>query len=65
MAYVVSRAGDAHEALQDRLDSIANQGGRVISVTWEPRRRIIIVGRITEEQDPGYTIVWEEEEKEE
>jgi hypothetical protein len=43
MAYVVSRAGDAHEALQDRLDSIANQGGRVISVTWEPRRRIIIV----------------------
>jgi hypothetical protein len=30
-----------------------------------PHNYCIIVGRITEEQDPGYTIVWEEEEKEE
>jgi hypothetical protein len=52
MAYLVSKADDTHEALQDKLDSIAQQGGRVISVIWEPKRPIIIAGT-TIQQDSG------------
>ena len=61
MAYFVGKADDAHEALQDRLDSIANEGGRVISVIWEPRRFRTFAGR-TAQEGPGYTIVWEANE---
>ena len=61
MAYFVGKVADTHEALQDKLDSIAQQGGRVISVMWEPKRPITIAGK-TIQEDSGYTIVWEEEE---
>ena len=36
--YEVNVVRDDHGALRDRLDVIANEGSRVISITWQPER---------------------------
>jgi hypothetical protein len=54
--YEVAQAEDHPEKLADRLNAIAEEGGRVITVMWTPQRALGVVGRTVES---GYTIVWE------
>ena len=50
--YAVDGCRDDQGALRNALDRIAEEGGRVVSVTWQPERG---------NQGSGYTIVSEHE----
>jgi hypothetical protein len=54
--YAVAQTEDHPEKLARKLNSIAEEGGRVISVMWTPPRAVGAGGRTIES---GYTIVWE------
>jgi hypothetical protein len=58
LRYSVTQAQDHPAALQDQLDAIARDGGRVISVTWQPARTLSFAGEEFP-ADSGYTIIWE------
>jgi len=49
MRYWVNEVSDDLQALQERLDELARQGARVISVTWRPA--------IPRKNPKGYVIV--------
>jgi len=54
--YSVTQARDHPGALQDQLDAIARDGGRVISVSWQPARTLSFDGEEFP-ADSGYTII--------
>jgi hypothetical protein len=56
--YTVTPADDDPMVLQNHLNRIAEKGGRVISVTWQPSRTVTIDGS-TASVPSGFTIVWE------
>jgi hypothetical protein len=56
--YIVTTTEDDPAILQNRLGEIAEEGGRVISVTWQPSRTVNIGGD-TASVFSGYTIVSE------
>jgi hypothetical protein len=56
--YSVTLAGDDPMLLQTALGEIAEEGGRVISVTWQPSRTVTRAGS-TASVDSGFTIVSE------
>jgi hypothetical protein len=56
--YTVTTTEDDPAILQNRLGEIAEEGGRVISVTWQPSRTVNIGGD-TASVFSGYTIVSE------
>jgi hypothetical protein len=58
--YSVTLAGDDPMLLQTALSEIAEEGGRVISVTWQPSRTVIRADS-TASVDSGFTIVSEQE----
>ena len=58
--YAVDGCRDDQGALLNTLHRISEEGGRVVSVTWQPEREIRIDGA-TVKQSSGYTIVSEHE----
>jgi hypothetical protein len=52
ITYAVDGCRDDQGALRDALQRISEEGGRVVSVTWQPERG---------NQNAGYTIVSEHE----
>jgi hypothetical protein len=56
--YSVTLAGDDPMLLQTALSEIAEEGGRVISVTWQPSRTVTRAAS-TASVDSGFTIVSE------
>ena len=56
--YSVTLAGDDPMLLQTALSEIAEEGGRVISVTWQPSRTVSRADS-TASVDSGFTIVSE------
>lgn len=55
MRYAVDMAKDDPGLLRDRLGQIAEEGGRVISIIWQPARVSIELGALP----AGYVIVSE------
>ena len=58
--YAVDGCRDDQGALRDALHRISEDGGRVVSVTWQPERKILS-GGVTLKLSSGYTIVSEHE----
>ena len=58
--YAVSGCRDDQGALRNSLYHISEEGGRVVSITWQPEREIRSDGA-TVKQSSGYTIVSEHE----
>jgi hypothetical protein len=56
--YSVTTTDDDPAILQNRLREIAEEGGRVINVTWQPSRTVNIGGN-TASVFSGYTVVSE------
>ena len=59
--YAVLTVWDDPENLQERLNDIAKEGGRVISVMWTPARTAKLWLKEPGVWESGYTIVWERE----
>jgi hypothetical protein len=60
--YAVDVCRDEPDALRDLLGAIAKEGGRVISVNWQPARSVVVPGNKKEsEQNSGYVVVSETE----
>lgn len=59
--YSVDSCHDDHTLLRDRLQQIAQTGGKVISVTWQPARMITLDDKSHPAQS-GFTIVSKREE---
>ena len=58
--YAVDSVRDDQGALLNRLTQIAAEGGRVVSITWQPQRQVFI--EIEDRQigvDSGFTVVSE------
>lgn len=49
---------DHPESLEDCLQDLANEGGRIISVTWQPKREVVHDGNKIEVPS-GYTVISE------
>ena len=62
--YAVNVCRDEPNALRDLLGEIAKEGGRVISVNWQPARTVVIPGE-PKEQNSGYVVVSETEDENE
>ena len=58
--YAVDPVFDDPIALQNRLQEIAKEGGRVISVTWQPEREALVYDQRVHIPS-GYTVVSEHE----
>ena len=56
--YAVNVCRDEPNALRDLLGEIAKEGGRVISVNWQPARSVVGPGE-PKEQNSGYVVVSE------
>ncbi len=58
--YAVDSVHDDQGALLNRLTQIAEDGGRVVSITWQPKREVEneIQNRIVE-KNSGFTVVSE------
>ena len=56
--YAVDSARDDEGALLRKVTEIAKEGGRVISVTWQPERNVTIEGAGIM-RSSGYTVVSE------
>jgi hypothetical protein len=60
--YVVHTVRDEPVRLRDQLDHIAAEGGRVVSVIWQPARQVTLEpGLPPHEVASGYVIVSEHE----
>jgi hypothetical protein len=46
--------------LQGQLDSIAEDGGRIVNVIWQPKRTITLASR-SDDVSSGYLIISEDE----
>ena len=58
--YAVDSVRDDQGALLNRLTQIADDGGRVVSITWQPERQVFI--EIEDRQigvNSGFTVVSE------
>jgi hypothetical protein len=63
--YAVHTVRDEPVRLQDQLDHIAAEGGRVVSVIWQPARQVTLEpGLQPYEVASGYVIVSEHELRE-
>jgi hypothetical protein len=58
--YAVNVCRDEPNALRDLLQEIAEEGGRVISVNWQPARSVVGPGEPSS-QNSGYVVVSETE----
>ena len=56
--YAVDVCRDEPNALRDLLAEIAKNGGRVISVNWQPARSVVRPGESVD-QNSGYVVVSE------
>ena len=56
--YAVDVCRDEPNALRDLLAEIAKNGGRVISVNWQPARSVVRPGELVD-QNSGYVVVSE------
>ncbi len=60
--YAVHTVRDEPARLRDQLDHIAAEGGRVVSVIWQPARQVMLEpGLDPYEVTSGYVIVSEHE----
>jgi hypothetical protein len=60
--YAVDTVRDEPARLRDQLDHIAAEGGRVVSVIWQPARQVMLEpGLPPHEAASGYVIVSEHE----
>ena len=58
--YAVNVCRDEPDALRDLLQEIAKEGGRVVSVNWQPARSTVGAGDPTK-QNSGYVVISETE----
>ena len=63
--YAVNVCHDEPNALRELLQEIAKEGGRVVSVNWQPARPAVGTGKPGDEkrasQNSGYVVVSETE----
>ena len=61
--YAVDLVRDDPALLRDRLDAIAGDGGKIVSVMWTPSREVLHVSsdgkRVMTNVQSGYTVVSE------
>ncbi len=58
MRYAVDTVRDDPGLLRDRLHAIAEEGGHIVSVIWQPARQVRLEDD-THSQNSGYVIVSE------
>jgi hypothetical protein len=60
--YAVDMVRDDPVRLRDRLDAIADEGGKVISIIWQPTREVTVEhGQTSHTALSGYIVVSEHE----